>query len=77
MPPSGARPLMYWTLRPVGSTRGRWTSDTFVEDRCYLVETFFHHLKRSRPLASRYGKSARNFLALATLALTFVWLPPD
>ena len=30
----------------------------------YLVECFFHSLKRFRAIATRYDKTARNFLAL-------------
>ena len=34
----------------------------------YLVECFFHHIKRFRAIATRYEKSARNYLALVHLA---------
>jgi len=34
----------------------------------YLVEVFFHHLKRFRAVATRYDKTARNYLALVHLA---------
>lgn len=40
----------------------------------YLVERFFHHLKRFRRLSTRYEKSARNFLALIHIACTRMWL---
>ena len=40
----------------------------------YLVERFFHSLKRFRRLATRYEKSARNYLALVHLACTRLWL---
>ena len=40
----------------------------------YLVERFFHSLKRFRRLSTRYEKSARNFLALIHLACTRMWL---
>ena len=40
----------------------------------YLVEVFFHHVKRFRALATRYEKTARNYLALLHLAATMVWL---
>jgi transposase len=40
----------------------------------YLVETFFHHLKRFRAVATRYEKTARNFLALVQLACAQIWL---
>lgn len=40
----------------------------------YLVENFFHSLKRFRRLATRYEKSGRNFLALIHLACTRLWI---
>ena len=40
----------------------------------YLVEIFFHGLKRFRRLATRYEKSARNYLALIHLACIRSWL---
>lgn len=40
----------------------------------YIVEKFFHGLKRFRRLATRYEKSARNYLALIHLACTRAWL---
>jgi transposase len=41
----------------------------------YLVEVFFHRLKRFRALATRFEKTARNYLALVQLACTLLWLP--
>jgi len=43
----------------------------------YLVEVFFHHLKRFRAIATRYEKTARNFLALVHLACTMIRLSPN
>ncbi len=40
----------------------------------YLVEIFFHGLKRFRRLATRYEKSARNYLALIHIACIRSWL---
>ena len=40
----------------------------------YLVEMFFHNLKRFRAIATRFEKTARNFLALAQLACAWLWL---
>lgn len=40
----------------------------------YLVECFFHKLKRFRAIATRFEKSARNFLALTQLACAWLWL---
>jgi transposase len=40
----------------------------------YLVEVFFHNLKRFRAIATRYEKTARNFLALLQIAGACLWL---
>ena len=42
--------------------------------RRYLVECFFHSLKRFRAIATRYEKTARNYLALVQLACASLWL---
>jgi transposase len=42
--------------------------------RRYLVEVFFHNLKRFRAIATRYEKTARNYLALVQLACARLWL---
>ena len=40
----------------------------------YVVEVFFHNLKRFRAIATRYEKTARNYLALTQLACAWLWL---
>lgn len=40
----------------------------------YLVEVFFHNLKRFRAIATRYEKTAQNYLALVQLACVCIWL---
>ena len=40
----------------------------------YLVEVFFHNLKRFRALATRYEETARNYLALVHFACALLWL---
>ncbi len=40
----------------------------------YLVECFFHSLKRFRAIATRYDKTATNYLALVQLACARIWL---
>jgi transposase len=40
----------------------------------YLVEIFFHSLKRFRAIATRFEKTARNFLALTQIACAWLWL---
>ena len=40
----------------------------------YLVDMFFHSLKRFRAIATRFEKTARNYLALVQLACARLWL---
>jgi transposase len=40
----------------------------------YLVECFFHAIKRFRAVATRYEKTARNYLALVQLACARILL---
>ena len=40
----------------------------------HLVEFFFNRLKQYRRIATRYEKTARNFLGMVSLASSFVWL---
>ena len=39
-----------------------------------LIENFFCKLKQFRAIATRYDKTARNFLAAIYLASTVIWL---
>lgn len=48
--------------------------DRALYGRRYLVECFFHNLKRFRAIATRYEKTARNYLALVQLACARLWL---
>jgi transposase len=40
----------------------------------YRVEIFFHDLKRFRAIATRFEKTARNYLSLLHLAGSVIWL---
>jgi len=40
----------------------------------HLIENFYCWLKRFRAIATRYDKTARNFLAAIHLAATIAWL---
>ena len=69
-------------LRPVicpGGTRRRHVLklDRKIYSTRYLVECFFHKLKRFRAIATRYEKTARNFLSLVQFACSMVWLAPN
>ena len=40
----------------------------------HLIENFFCKLKQFRAIATRYDKTARNFLAAVSLAAAMIWL---
>ena len=40
----------------------------------YRIECMFHSLKRFRAIASRYEKTATNFLAVVHIACAMLWL---
>ncbi len=40
----------------------------------HLIENFFAKIKQFRAIATRYEKTARNFLAAVQLVATVVWL---
>ncbi len=40
----------------------------------HLMENFFCKLKRYRAIATRYDKTARNFLAAMHLVAAIIWL---
>ena len=40
----------------------------------HLIENFFARLKQFRGIATRYDKTARNFLAAIYLAASLIWL---
>jgi transposase len=40
----------------------------------YLIEVFFHSVKRFRAIATRFEKTARNYLALVHVACVWLWL---
>jgi transposase len=41
---------------------------------CFIGECFIGKMKHFRRIATRYEKTARNFLAMITLAATMIWL---
>jgi transposase len=59
-------------MNPMRKNRRRL--DRRLYRRRYLVEVFFHDLKRFRAIATRYEKTARNYLALIHLACVSLWL---
>ena len=66
----GMRPVIH--SRPERKKKRR-LARTLYRQR-YRVERFFHDLKRFRAIATRYDKTARNYLALVQLACARIWL---
>jgi transposase len=48
--------------------------DTNLYKERHLVECCFSKLKQFRRVATRYEKTARNFLAIVTIAATILWI---
>jgi transposase len=48
--------------------------DQHIYKERHLIENFFAKLKQFRAIATRYDKTARNFLAAIHLAATIIWL---
>jgi transposase len=51
----------------------RWYDRHLYKAR-HLIENFFCRLKQFRAIATRYDKTARNFLAAVQLAAATIWL---
>jgi transposase len=66
----GMRPVIH--QRPERKERRRLDRKHYKQR--YLVEVFFHNLKRFRGIATRYEKTARNFLGLIQVACIWLWL---
>ena len=66
----GMKPVIH--SRPERRVKARLSKKLYRQR--YLVEVFFHHLKRFRAIATRYEKTARNYLALVHLACARLWL---
>jgi transposase len=54
--------------------KSRRTYDKHLYKERHLIETFFAKLKQFRAIATRYDKTARNFLAAVYLAASAIWL---
>ena len=54
--------------------RNRRKLDRRLYRRRYRVEVFFHGIKRFRAVATRYDKTARNYLAMVQVACACQWL---
>ena len=52
----------------------RYPLDKHLYAQRHLVECCFSKLKQFRRVATRYEKTARNYLAVVTIAATILWL---
>jgi transposase len=48
--------------------------DHDIYEARHLIENFFAKIKQFRAIATRYEKTARNFLAAIHLAAAMIWL---
>jgi len=48
--------------------------DEYMYGARHLIENFFAQIKQFRAIATRYDKTARNFLAAVHLAASVIWL---
>jgi transposase len=61
-------------IPPLGSRVAEIAYDQNAYGLRYLVECFINKIKHYRRVATRYEKTARNFLSMAMLAAAMVWL---
>ena len=61
-------------IPPKSNRRSPRTYDRDLYKARHLVENFFARLKQFRAIATRYDKTARNFLAAIHLAASILWL---
>jgi transposase len=63
------------TVIPSNKSRSRPIPyDQHLYKERHLVECFINKVKHFRRIATRYEKTARNFLAMVSLACTMIWL---
>jgi transposase len=61
-------------IPPKSNRRKPRTLDRELYKARHLIENFFAKLKQFRAIATRYDKTARNFLAAVYLAASLIWL---
>ena len=59
---------------PRSNRKTQRTYDKAAYKARHLIENFFCKLKQYRAIATRYDKTARNFLAAIHLAAALIWL---
>lgn len=72
------KPLLAAGINPVIPPKSTRKTQRFFDKHLYkarhLMENFYCNLKQYRAIATRYDKTARNFLAGILLAATVIWL---
>lgn len=61
-------------IPPKNNRKNQRSYDKELYKARHLIENFFCKLKQYRAIATRYDKTARNFLAGIHLAATVIWL---
>ena len=61
-------------IPPRSTNEHRRSYDRHLYKARHLIENFFARLKQYRAIATRYDKTARNFLGAIYLAAAMVWL---
>jgi transposase len=61
-------------IPPKSNRMVKRTFDSEMYKARHLIENFFCKLKQYRAIATRYDKTARNFLAAIHLAAAIIWL---
>lgn len=61
-------------IPPTRARRERREYDQHLYKARHLIENFFAKLKQNRAIATRYDKTAANFLGAIHLAATVIWL---
>jgi len=61
-------------IPPKSNRKIQRTFDKEMYKARHLMENFYCKLKQYRAIATRYDKTARNFLAAIHLAATVIWL---
>ena len=61
-------------IPPKSNRKVQRTFDREMYKARHLMENFFCKLKQYRAIATRYDKTARNFLAAIHLAAAIIWL---
>ena len=61
-------------IPPKGNRKAPRPYDKDLYQARHLIENFFAKIKQFRAIATRYEKTARNFLAAVQLVASVVWL---